>query len=139
MEVLMRALFLAAAVMIPAPVLAAPQADAPVADFLPSPSEVDRYGAAFNGLVGALLGVDVGPLADAISPGRPGAGSRQTIGDLARRDDPDFDARLQGSTRALANSMGVLREQMHRLEPELRRSIEEFRRGLDEARRDRAY
>jgi hypothetical protein len=132
----MRTLLIAAALLFPGTAFAAPRSDSPIADSLPSRGEVEYYGTALSGLIGALFSIDVGPLADAIEPGRPGAGSRQTLGDLARRDDPDFDRRLRGSAGALADNMVVLKERMRRLEPELRRSFHDIQRSLDEATRD---
>jgi hypothetical protein len=84
-------LVLAAAAFTPAPALA---------QHVPSGREIEEMAPALDRMTGALLDVDVGGIIDAADPyaRRPGYGrSGRTLGALARRRDPYFDARLRAS------------------------------------------
>lgn len=133
----MRALLIAAAMLtVPAAAQAQPYYDAPIADSLPPPEVVDRGAAALGRAVDGLMQVDVGPVVDAIDPYRYRSGRRETLGELARRDDPYFDERVHSSIGALADGMIMLRSRMHRLEPALRRSLDDIARSVEDATRD---
>src|SRR4029450_11946673 len=94
--VAMRPLLIAAAALaFPAAALAAPHSNAPISDSLPSPQTIEQGGAALGRRLDGLMQVDVGPLANAIEPSR--SHGQQTLGDLARRDDPYFDENLHRS------------------------------------------
>lgn len=133
----MRPLLIAAAVLaLPVVAQAQPYPDAPIADSLPPPEAIDRGAATLDRVIDGLMQVDVGPLARAIDPHRPYARDHETLGDLARRDDPYFDERMHRSVGALADGMVDLRYRMRRLEPVLRRSLEDVARNVEDAMRD---
>jgi len=133
----MRPLLIAAAVLaLPAVAQARPPSDAPISDSLPSPRTIDRTGAALDRVIDGMMQIDVGPLANAINPDRPYARGRKTLGDMARRDDPNFDEHLHRSVGALAESMIDMTYRMRRLEPVLRQSLEEATRNVRDALRD---
>ena len=136
----MRRLLIAlVAFAIPGAACAAPASDAPISDSLPSRETIERAGTAVERMLQALMQIDIAPLADAVDPNRPRAGGRETLGDLARRDDPYFDERLHRSVGAFADTMVALQGTMRRLEPALRQSMREFERSVEEATRDLPY
>ena len=128
-------LIAAAAVFAPAPALA---------QHVPSGAEIEAMAPALDRATGALLDVDVGGIIDAADPyarrpgyGRPG----RTIGRLARRDDPYFDARLRasiygGTARAarmmdaFAAAMPALRRSLDEAQAAIGTAIDDYHRGL---------
>ena len=117
----------AAAAFLPAPALA---------QTMPSGAEIEAMAPALDRMTGALLDVDVGGFMDAVDPyarrpgyGRPG----RTLGEMARRRDPDFDARLRasiyGGTARAARMMDAFAAAM----PALRRSLDEARAAIGSA------
>lgn len=131
----MRSLLLAAAALaLPTAVQARPHSDAPIADSLPPPPVIDRGAAALDRVIDGLLQVDVGPVANAIDPGRPHG--PKTLGDMGRRNDPYFDERVHQSVGELANGMIEMNYRMHRLEPALRHTFEDAARNIQDALHD---
>src|SRR4051794_26127880 len=71
----------------------------------PRPSDkVREMAPALDRSAEALLNVDLGPLLDAIDPGRPHPA--RTLRDIAGRGDPDFDRRLHASIYGNAERIG---------------------------------
>ena len=133
----MRPLLIAAAVLaLPTALQAQPHSNAPVSDSLPSPQTIDRTGAVLDRMIDGLLEIDVAPLANAIDPDRPYSRERQTIGDMARRDDPYFDEKVHRSVGAVADNMINMTHTMRRLEPVLRDSLKDVVRNVEDAMRD---
>ena len=123
-------LIAAAAVFLPASALA---------QNVPSGAEIEAMAPALDRMTGALLDVDVGGFIDAADPyaRRPGYGRRgRTVGAMARRRDPHFDARLRGSiyggTARAARMMDAFAAAM----PALRRSLDEARAAIHGAAED---
>jgi hypothetical protein len=135
-EAMRRLLIALVAFATPQTAFAAPASNTPISDSLPSRDTIERAGTAVERMLRALMQIDIAPLADAVDPGRPRAGRRETIGDLARRDDPYFDERLQRSVGAFSDTMIALQDTVRRLEPALRQSMREFERSVEEATRD---
>ena len=88
----------------------------------------------------AALELDVGPLLDALHPYSP-RGRHMTLRELARRDDPDFDAKLRrsiyrGSARAaatldaMANAAPSIRQSLRQMEAAIAGAMIEARRPL---------
>ena len=117
-------LILAAAAFVPVPAFA---------QSVPSGAEIEAMARALDRVTGALLDIDVGGVVDAADPyarrpgyGRPG----RTVGAMARRRDPHFDARLRasiyGGTAQAARMMDAFATAM----PALRRSLDEARAAI---------
>jgi hypothetical protein len=111
--------------------------DDEVARRLPPPGEIEEVGDALGRVADAVMDVDVGPIADAVDPGR--RPHRETIGDLASRDDPYARERIQDSIARSTIGLRVALDQVAILTPALRRSIEDAERRIDDAMRDRDY
>lgn len=103
------------------------------AQSVPSGAEIEAMAPALDRVTGALLDVDVGGIIDAADPyarrpgyGRPG----RTVGAMARRRDPYFDARLRasiyGGTAQAARMMDAFAAAM----PALRQSLDQARAAI---------
>lgn len=88
----------------------------------------------------AALELDIGPLLDALHP-YSARGRHLTLRELARRDDPDFDAKLRrsiyrGSARAaatldaMASAAPAIRQSLHQMEAAIAGAMVEARRPL---------
>ena len=86
------------------------------------------------------LEMDIGPLLDALHPYSP-RGRHMTLRDMARRDDPDFDAKLRrsiyrGSARAaatldaMATAAPSIRQSLRQMEAAIAGAMIEARRPL---------
>lgn len=106
------------------------------AQHVPSGAEIEAMAPALDRVTGALLDVDVGGIVDAADPyarhpdyGRAG----RTVGAMARRRDPYFDARLRasiyGGTARAARMMDAFAAAM----PALRQSLDQARVAIGTA------
>ena len=132
--------FAAAALLTAAPAVAQPSepADEEIVRSIPSPEALEETGVVIDRALGAILDVNVGGVAEAIDPERardPHA-REETLGDIARRDDPYFEERLRGSIGAVTANMGDMMARIAVLTPVLRRSLEDFERKVADATRD---
>ena len=110
--------------------------DRDIAEAIPPAEEIEALAPVMDGMVGALLDVEVGPLLDAADPyhrrydhGAPG----RTLGNIAGRDDPDFEARMRSSIYAVTSDMGRMMAAVAIAAPAMRRSLREFERGIEGA------
>ena len=117
-------LIAAAAAFLPAPALA---------QQMPSGAEIEAMAPAIDRMTGALLDIDVGGFIDAADPyarrpgyGRPG----RTVGAMARRRDPHFDARLRGSIYGGTAQAGRMMDAFAAAMPALRQSLDQARVGI---------
>ncbi|MGQ0661630.1 hypothetical protein [Sphingosinicella sp.] len=120
-------LVLAAAAFLPAPAFA---------QSVPSGAEIEAMAPALDRVTGALLDVDVGGIIDAADPyarrpgyGRPG----RTVGAMARRRDPYFDAHLRASIYGGTARAGRMMDAFAAAMPALRRSLDEARAAIGTA------
>lgn len=86
------------------------------------------------------LGLDIGPILDALNPYSP-PGRHMTLRELGRRDDPDFDRKLRrsiyrGSARAaatldaMATATPSIRQSLRQMEDAIAGALVESRRPL---------
>jgi hypothetical protein len=106
---------------------------------IPPSEQVEAMAPAMDAMVGALLGVDVGPIMDATDPfrrrydhGRRG----RTLGALGARDDPYFEQRIRGSIYGATADMGRMVDAVGAAAPALARSLREVERAMDHAIED---
>jgi hypothetical protein len=98
----------------------------------PRPSDkVREMAPALDRTAEALLNVDLGPLLDALDPGRPHP--ERTLRDLAGRGDPDFDRRLHASIYGNPERIGRAAYAMAAAAPALRGAVAQVERDMDEA------
>ena len=106
---------------------------------IPPAEEIEAMAPALDRSLGALLNVDVGPLLDAADPyrRRPGYGHPgRTLGELGRRDDPNFDQRLRSSIYGATSDMAGMMAAVAVAAPALRRSLSELERSMAAAIED---
>lgn len=141
----MRKLIIAgAALFAAAPALAQPPAyddDYEVRDERPLDArDVGRMAIAMDRMVGAIMDLPVGGIAAAVDPlGRGGVHPRDTVRDLAERDDPYAEQRIRAGIRGTARGVGAMSESFARMLPVLRRSIDEMSRSVEAAMDEAAY
>jgi hypothetical protein len=109
-----------------------------IARRLPPPGEIEAMGAAIARVADALMAVDVGPVGDALDPYRR-PGRRETLGDIAHRDDPYARQRMHRSIGSTSAGMAAAMRELTIITPVLRRSIEDAARRIDDAARTGAY
>ena len=141
----MRKLIIAgAALFAAAPALAQPPVyddDYEVRDERPLDArDVGRMAIAMDRMVGAIMDLPVGGIAAAVDPlGRGGLHPRDTVRDLAERDDPYAEQRIRAGIRGTARGVGAMSESFARMLPVLRRSIDEMSRSVEAAMDEAAY
>lgn len=114
------------------------EAGARVARALPHPGEIAEMGYAMDRVLGAVMDLDVGPIADAVDPYRRYAphNAPRTLRDMAGRDDPYFEDRMRRDVYGVTAGMGAMVETLAALAPVLGRSIEDLQRNVDAAIHD---
>jgi hypothetical protein len=119
------------------PALAQPPAyeddrDAPLAAL--DPREVSEMARMMERLVGAVMDLPIGGLAEAIDPdNRGGYRPGDTIRDMAERDDPYAEERIRAGIQGATRGIGAMNEALHRVMPVLQRSLEEVSRSIEAA------
>ena len=113
-------------------------ADDQIARRIPPPAEIEAMGAAIARVADALMAVDVGPVGDALDPYRR-PGRRETLGDIAHRDDPYARQRMHRSIGSTSAGMAAAMRELTIITPVLRRSLEDAARRIDDAARAGTY
>ncbi|MGZ8998206.1 MAG: hypothetical protein ACXW2T_05030 [Allosphingosinicella sp.] len=140
----MRKLIIAASLCaLASPVAAQPShrpipADEEIARRLPAPAEIESMGHAIGRVADALMAIDVGPVRDSLDPYRR-PGRRETLGDIAGRDDPSARQRIHRSIGSTSAGMAAAMNELSIITPLLRRSIEDAARRIDGAARMGTY
>jgi len=114
----------------PAFAQAAPQLPPELTD----PATAQRLTNSMQALSGALLNMRVGEVAAALE-GRPATPEERnlTVGDLARRDDPDFDRHFHDQIASVGPTMQRSIKAMNRALPEISRDLKDVRKSLERA------
>lgn len=101
---------------------------------LSDPATFQRLNAQMQALSHALMDVRIGGVEAAVE-GREAtpAERRMTIGDLARRKDPQFDRHLQQQMAAVGPQVERSVTAINRSLPEIMRSVADARRSIDRA------
>lgn len=110
--------------------------DEEIARAIPPGAEVEAMAPVLDGVVGAILNVDVGPIVDSVDPNRRHRRydrRDRTLGDMARRDDPYFEERLRSSIYGATADMGRMMDTLAVVAPAMRRSLHRMERDIAEA------
>lgn len=99
---------------------------------LPHPYDVEEAGDRLGAAVGAIMNVTVGGVARAIDPRAP-IDPRDTIGDIAGRDDPDFEGRMQDRVADMSIKAADMVRGLSAAAPVLQRSLGQLERDLARA------
>jgi hypothetical protein len=101
---------------------------------LTDPATFQRLAGQMEALSHVLLNVRIGGVEAALQGREPTAQEeRTTVGDLARRKDPQFDRHLQQQMAAVGPQIQRSVKAINRALPEMMRSVEDARRSLDRA------
>ena len=129
----------AAAFAVPAAAQPVDPLEEEMARAIPPAEEVERMAPVMDQAVGAMLNVDVGPIIDAVDPlrrhpgyGRPG----RTIGALAGRDDPQFEARLRSDIYGSTAQIGAMMHAFRATAPALAHTVRQFEQAIGAAMDD---
>jgi hypothetical protein len=101
---------------------------------LTDPATVERLTLTMQALSRALLDVRIGGIEAALE-GRDATlrEKHMTVGDLARRNDPDFDRHLQQRMANVGPQIQRSVKAINRALPEMMKSVEDAQRSLDRA------
>lgn len=98
------------------------------------PATAERVAGAVQSLSQALLDIKIGGLEATLDGRKPTAAERNsTLGDLARRNDPDFDRHLQ---QRIASARPMIEQSIRAFSdalPEISRSLSDARRSVERA------
>ena len=101
---------------------------------LTDPATAQRLTDAMQSMSAALLNMRIGEVRAAIEGRLPAPGERNlTVGDLASRDDPDFERRLHGQIAGVAPQMQRGIEALNKALPEITRDLKDARKSLKRA------
>ena len=101
---------------------------------LTDPAMVQRLTNSMQALSSAFLNMRVGEVTAALE-GRPATPEERnlTVGDLARRDDPDFDRHFHDQIANVGPTMQRSIQAMNKAMPEIARDLKDVRRSLERA------
>lgn len=124
--------------LVASPALAQPRPAAPPETMafppeLSDPAMADRLGGMMQALSRAFLNLPVGEI-EAAAEGRPvtRADRGRTLGDLGRRDDPDFERNLSRDIAASRSTVQASMKAFTAALPAVNRSIAEARRAVEQ-------
>ena len=114
------------------PVLAQPAPQLPPE--LTDPAAMQKLATTFQALSRAVLDIRVGELQAAMEGREATRAERNvTVGDLARRKDPDFDRHLQEKVATVGPQIQHSMQAINRALPELMRDVDDAQRSLERA------
>jgi hypothetical protein len=90
-----------------------------------------------NGMLAALLDMRIDGIAKALEPLNGGKKLKmkgRTVREMAERDDPRFEQKMQGSTRAMASGMGALASALAAAMPQLESAMDKMDDAMDKAK-----
>jgi hypothetical protein len=133
-----KSLIAAAALVAAAPAIAQPAYDEDLADEarteILDPREVGEMARMMDRLVGAVMDLPIGGIAQALDPeDRGGVRRDETLRDMAERDDPYAEERIRAGIHGATRGIGVMSEALARMMPVLQRSLEEVSRSIETA------
>ena len=101
---------------------------------LTDPAMVQRLTNSMQALSSAFLNMRVGEVTAALE-GRPATPEERnlTVGDLARRDDPDFDRHFHDQIANVGPTMQRSIQAMNKAMPEIARDLKDVRKSLERA------
>ena len=132
------ALFIAIALVVATPAVAAPETDAPssaqqevqgMADKLNDPSTQAAMSGALGAVMAALLDMRVDKFAKALEPlngGKKIKMNGNTLREMAEHKDPNFERKMQDGTKTAVRSAGSLASALAVMLPELEKAAKKM-------------
>jgi hypothetical protein len=101
---------------------------------LTDPATLQRLTNSMQALSGAFLNLRIGEVSAALE-GRVASPEERnlTVGDLARRDDPDFDRHFHDQIATVGPTMQRSIQAMNKAMPEIARDLKDVRKSLERA------
>ena len=100
---------------------------------LPHPGEVEALGRTMEDVTDAIMDVDVGPVVDAVHGRRHSRHHRETLGDIASRDDPYARERVRDQVGLATIGVSAAVREMAVLAPVLRRALDDAAHRVEDA------
>jgi hypothetical protein len=101
---------------------------------LTDPATAQRLTDAMQSMSTTLLNMRIGEVRAALEGRPPAPGERNlTVGDLARRDDPDFERHFHEQIANIAPTMQRSVEALNKAVPEITRDLKDARKSLKRA------
>ena len=137
----MRSVLIAvAALSLSTPAFAASDASRDVQDMAETMNNPQMQ-SAMAGMVGtfmaAILDMRVDGLAKAVEPmtgKRAGDFKGKTVRDLAAKDDPDFERKMQAGTKAAVGSMGAMASALATMLPQIEEAARKMEKAIPQSR-----
>lgn len=104
-----------------------------MADVLSDPLTQDIAAGTIGNMMGSILDMRIDGIAKALEPlnrGNPVRLPGRTVRDLAARNDPDFEAKVEDGTRQAVGSMGALASALAVAMPELERAMKRMKDAM---------
>ncbi len=101
-----------------------------MADVLNNPATQDMAAGAVGAMMDAILDMRIDGIAKAIEPlnkGKTSALPDRTVRDLAKRDNPEFEEKMQSGTRQAVGSIGALASALAVAMPEFERAMKRMK------------
>ncbi len=105
---------------------------------LNDPAFQNKMTGMMSGLMAAMMDLPIGKFVNAVEKAVPEARGNSsidpdaTIGDLARRDDPDFDRNMESKMRKGTAMMGIMASEFGAMLPQFREMAEKMKRRMEE-------
>jgi hypothetical protein len=100
-----------------------------MAETFNDPVAQEAMSGAFSGMMSALLSMRIDGIAKAIEPMSGGKKLKlrgNTLREMAMRDDPNFERKLQGSTKAMVGSMGAMMSAFAQIMPQMEEAMKKM-------------
>jgi hypothetical protein len=110
-----------------------------VAERLNDPATQSAMSGALTAMIGALLDMRIDGVAKALEPMNRGKSFKlkgRTIREIASRDDPHFDQKLAGGSRAMVGGAGAMASAMATMLPEIEQALAKVSQAMDKVKYD---
>jgi hypothetical protein len=108
-----------------------------MADKFNDPVAQEAMSNAFGSMLSALMDMRIDGIAKALEPMNGGKKIKmhgRTLRELASRDDPNFERKMQGGTRAMVGSMGAMMSAFAQIMPQMEEAMKKMEGALPNSR-----
>ncbi len=112
-----------------------------MADRFNDPATQSALAEGLGGMLSAMMNMRIDGLAKALEPMNNGKRIKlkgNTLREMAMRDDPKFEQKLQMGTRAAVGGMGAMASAMAKIMPQLEAAMEKMGESMDRSFKDNA-
>jgi hypothetical protein len=108
-----------------------------MADKFNDPVAQEAMSNAFGSMMSALMDMRIDGIAKALEPMNGGKKIKlhgNTLREMALRDDPNFERKMQGGTRAMVGSMGAMMSAFAQIMPQMEEAMKKMEGALPNSR-----